>query len=157
MGDFLNIHAAFGRYDERDPAAGAIDQQGKVEFLVDVGAVGDVEAVDLLARVAGLDRHQRVAQHVGRVRLDLIQIEGEANAALGFGGQFLELALAAATGMDLRLYDIKRSGQLLGGLDRFLDQGLTALGDKLGPINWQFMATKKFDPVDFEGFLKLLP
>jgi uncharacterized protein YecE (DUF72 family) len=42
-------------------------------------------------------------------------------------------------------------------LQRFLDQGLTALGDKLGPINWQFMATKKFDPVDFEGFLKLLP
>jgi uncharacterized protein YecE (DUF72 family) len=41
--------------------------------------------------------------------------------------------------------------------DKFLDQGLTALGDKLGPINWQFMATKKFDPVDFEGFLKLLP
>ncbi|RZJ97705.1 MAG: DUF72 domain-containing protein [Brevundimonas sp.] len=38
---------------------------------------------------------------------------------------------------------------------RFLDQGLTALGDKLGPINWQFMATKTFDPVDFEGFLKL--
>lgn len=41
--------------------------------------------------------------------------------------------------------------------DRFLDQGLTLLGPKLGPINWQFMATKKFDPVDFEGFLKLLP
>jgi uncharacterized protein YecE (DUF72 family) len=28
---------------------------------------------------------------------------------------------------------------------------------KLGPINWQFMPTKKFDPADFEGFLKLLP
>jgi len=41
--------------------------------------------------------------------------------------------------------------------DRFLDQGLTLLGPKLGPINWQFMATKKFDPEDFEGFLKLLP
>lgn len=41
--------------------------------------------------------------------------------------------------------------------DRFLDQGLTALGDKLGPINWQFMATKTFDAEDFEGFLKLLP
>ena len=40
---------------------------------------------------------------------------------------------------------------------RFLDQGLTLLGDKLGPINWQFMGTKKFDPEDFEGFLKLLP
>jgi uncharacterized protein YecE (DUF72 family) len=41
--------------------------------------------------------------------------------------------------------------------ERFLDQGLTALGDKLGPINWQFMGTKKFDAEDFEGFLKLLP
>ena len=42
-------------------------------------------------------------------------------------------------------------------MERFLGQGLTALGDKLGPINWQFMGTKKFDPVDFEGFLGLLP
>ncbi len=40
---------------------------------------------------------------------------------------------------------------------KFLDQGLTTLGDKLGPINWQFAGTKKFDPEDFEGFLKLLP
>ena len=31
------------------------------------------------------------------------------------------------------------------------------LKDKLGPINWQFMATKKFDAADFEAFLKLLP
>jgi uncharacterized protein YecE (DUF72 family) len=42
-------------------------------------------------------------------------------------------------------------------MDRFLGQGMTVLGDKLGPINWQFMGTKKFDPGDFEGFLKLLP
>ena len=42
-------------------------------------------------------------------------------------------------------------------MERFLGQGLTALGDKLGPINWQFMGTKKFDPEDFEAFLKLLP
>lgn len=41
--------------------------------------------------------------------------------------------------------------------DRFLSQGLTLLGDKLGPINWQFMATKRFQPEDFESFLKLLP
>ena len=50
---------------------------------------------------------------------------------------------------------VLREGQ--ESFDRFLDQGLTALGDKLGPINWQFMATKKFDAEDFEGFLKLLP
>ncbi|MGV8928625.1 MAG: DUF72 domain-containing protein, partial [Brevundimonas sp.] len=42
-------------------------------------------------------------------------------------------------------------------MERFLGQGLSALGDKLGPINWQFMGTKKFDAADFEGFLKLLP
>jgi uncharacterized protein YecE (DUF72 family) len=39
----------------------------------------------------------------------------------------------------------------------FTGQGLAALGDRLGPINWQFMATKKFDPEDMEAFLKLLP
>ena len=42
-------------------------------------------------------------------------------------------------------------------IDRFISQGLTELGDKLGPINWQFMATKKFDPEDFGAFLALLP
>ena len=40
---------------------------------------------------------------------------------------------------------------------RFVSQGITELGDKLGPILWQFMATKKFDPDDFGAFLKLLP
>src|SRR5262249_714524 len=42
-------------------------------------------------------------------------------------------------------------------VQRFIDQGLAELGDRLGPINWQFMETKKFDREDFEGFLKLLP
>ena len=40
---------------------------------------------------------------------------------------------------------------------KFLGQGLTVLGPKLGPINWQFMATKAFDPADFGAFLALLP
>ncbi len=44
-----------------------------------------------------------------------------------------------------------------GSIEIFLNQGITELGDKLGPINWQFMETKKFDPAEFEGFLKLLP
>lgn len=42
-------------------------------------------------------------------------------------------------------------------VSRFLNQGITELGDRLGPILWQFMATKKFDPDDFAGFLDLLP
>jgi uncharacterized protein YecE (DUF72 family) len=40
---------------------------------------------------------------------------------------------------------------------RFVNQGLSELRDRLGPINWQFMATKKFDPADFDAFLNLLP
>ena len=42
-------------------------------------------------------------------------------------------------------------------IERFLNQGLTELGDRLGPILWQFMATKKFDADDFAAFLALLP
>jgi uncharacterized protein YecE (DUF72 family) len=42
-------------------------------------------------------------------------------------------------------------------MERFLTQGLTELGDHLGPLLWQFAPTKKFDPDDFEAFLKLLP
>lgn len=42
-------------------------------------------------------------------------------------------------------------------MTKFLTQGLTELGDHLGPILWQFAPTKAFDPEDFEGFLKLLP
>ena len=42
-------------------------------------------------------------------------------------------------------------------VERFFSGGVMELKDKLGPINWQFMATKKFDPADFEAFLKLLP
>jgi len=42
-------------------------------------------------------------------------------------------------------------------VERFIGQGLTELGDKLGPINWQFVGTKKFDAEDFGAFLALLP
>jgi len=39
----------------------------------------------------------------------------------------------------------------------FVDGGLAELGDRLGPINWQFPPHKSFDPDDFEAFLDLLP
>jgi uncharacterized protein YecE (DUF72 family) len=42
-------------------------------------------------------------------------------------------------------------------IKRFLDSGVTELGDHLGPLLWQFAPTKKFDPADFGGFLELLP
>jgi uncharacterized protein YecE (DUF72 family) len=42
-------------------------------------------------------------------------------------------------------------------IKRFLDSGLTELGDHLGPVLWQFAPTKKFDETDFGGFLERLP
>jgi uncharacterized protein YecE (DUF72 family) len=44
-----------------------------------------------------------------------------------------------------------------GTITRFFNSGVMELKDKLGPINWQFLPTKEFDPADFEAFLKLLP
>ncbi|RJF94107.1 DUF72 domain-containing protein [Sphingomonas cavernae] len=51
----------------------------------------------------------------------------------------------------------KLLGEAGDAIERFIGQGLTELGDKLGPILWQFMPTKRFDPADFGAFLKLLP
>jgi uncharacterized protein YecE (DUF72 family) len=42
-------------------------------------------------------------------------------------------------------------------IERFLGQGLTELGDRLGPILWQYMPTKRFDADEIAGFLSLLP
>ena len=42
-------------------------------------------------------------------------------------------------------------------IKRFLDSGVSELGERLGPLLWQFAPTKKFDPADFGGFLELLP
>ena len=42
-------------------------------------------------------------------------------------------------------------------IGRFCSQGLTELGDRLGPILWQLANTKKFDPDEIRDFLALLP
>jgi uncharacterized protein YecE (DUF72 family) len=43
------------------------------------------------------------------------------------------------------------------GLERFFASGLAELGDKLGPVLWQFAPFKRFDAADFAAFLRLLP
>ena len=40
---------------------------------------------------------------------------------------------------------------------RFVDSGISELGNKLGPIVWQFMPAKQFEAGDFDAFLALLP
>jgi uncharacterized protein YecE (DUF72 family) len=47
-------------------------------------------------------------------------------------------------------------GEAGESIERFVESGLDELGSKLGPILWQFAATKKFDAGDFAAFLALL-
>ncbi|MGN6518749.1 MAG: DUF72 domain-containing protein [Dokdonella sp.] len=42
-------------------------------------------------------------------------------------------------------------------IDAFVRGGLAELGDRLGPINWQFTPAKAFEHDDFAAFLDLLP
>jgi uncharacterized protein YecE (DUF72 family) len=50
-----------------------------------------------------------------------------------------------------------RLGDGAEGIGRFLAQGFTALGPKLGPIMWQFAARRQFDADDIAAFIHLLP
>jgi uncharacterized protein YecE (DUF72 family) len=50
--------------------------------------------------------------------------------------------------------DLATAGE---GIDRFVGSGMAELGDKLGPLLWQFMPTMAFDAANLEAFLRLLP
>ena len=52
---------------------------------------------------------------------------------------------------------IKRLREVGAPLANFFASGVLALGEKLGPILWQFPANFKFDPDLLEAFFKLLP
>ncbi len=56
-------------------------------------------------------------------------------------------------------YAVNRSVLAEAGdsIKRFLDSGRLEMGDKLGPMLWQFAPHKKFDAADFGKFLELLP
>jgi len=49
---------------------------------------------------------------------------------------------------------LAEAGESMG---KFFATGVTELGDRLGPILWQFAPTKKFEPDDFNAFLDMLP
>ncbi|MDX3908449.1 MAG: DUF72 domain-containing protein [Sphingobium sp.] len=42
-------------------------------------------------------------------------------------------------------------------VEKFVNQGIAELGEKLGPILWQFAPTKVFDQEDMGAFIALLP
>ena len=76
---------------------------------------------------------------------------------------FTNWAAAAPDGFKFSVkasrYSMQRKLLAEGGdsVKMFLEQGFTELGDRLGPILWQFAATKRFEPDDFARFLELIP
>jgi uncharacterized protein YecE (DUF72 family) len=50
--------------------------------------------------------------------------------------------------------ELKDAGE---SIEHFLNSGVIELGDRLGPLLWQFPPFKKFDEADFASFLGLLP
>ena len=120
MGDSLDVHAALGRDNERNVGGRTVNQDRQVEFFFDVGAVFDVEAVHLLAGGRGLRGHEVFAEHRFCMLFHVFLREGEAHAAFFAGFRLDELALAAATRVDLALHDPERTGERI---NRFLDVG----------------------------------
>ena len=51
----------------------------------------------------------------------------------------------------------KRLAESGPSIERFFGSGVLELKAKLGPINWQLLPTRRFDPADLDAFLSLLP
>ena len=64
LGDVLDVHAAFGAGDDDRRAAGAIEEDGEVEFLARCRGLGDEDLADELAFRPGLVRDERLAEHL---------------------------------------------------------------------------------------------
>jgi uncharacterized protein YecE (DUF72 family) len=59
-----------------------------------------------------------------------------------------------APGLITQVRDLARSKR---GIQAFIFGGLAELGNRLGPISWQFPPSRRFDRDDFAAFLDLLP
>src|SRR5690625_102551 len=86
--DLLDVHAALGGADGKEGAVGAVQQEGEVVLLRDVGSLFDQHAVDRVS----LDVH---AEDLLGLGLGVVSTVGDLHTA----------CLAAAAGLDLRLDD----------------------------------------------------
>ena len=91
--DFLDVHAAGRRGDERDAAAVAIEQQAQVQLALDLRAGLDVDLVDRQPLGPGLLGREPLAEHACRGCRDVADGLDDLDAA----------GLAAAARVHLRL------------------------------------------------------
>jgi hypothetical protein len=105
LGDFFDVHAAFGAGHDNGPGGGAIQQYGAIKFLFDGGRAGDQKFADQAPFRAGLLCHQHVPQHGFGLFKNILRRPAELDAALKAA---LESALAAPARVDLSLDDHHR-------------------------------------------------
>ncbi len=155
-GDLFDVHAALGRTDKGDAAGRAVHEKGEVKLGLDARPVLDIDAVHGFAGRAGLVCDQRAAQHLFRFLRGLFDRFRQAHATLFAGVGLLELALAAAAGVDLRLDHPERPVKLArGGLGLFGAQHRAAVADR-GAIAAQQGLGLIFMDVHLSGSLPLL-
>ena len=109
-GDFLDVHAALGRCHQADPLTDPIDDHAEIEFLLDVGALLDQQAADLLTLRAGLMGLQLHAEYRLGVLPDFVGGLRHLDAT----------ALAAPAGMDLCLDHPNLAAESSCGGDRLI-------------------------------------
>jgi len=105
--------------------------------------------------------HSRELQHASQ-RLTTIEINGtfyRTQTPATFAKWRTETPEGFVFSVKGPRYTVNRSvlAQAGDSIKRFLESGVTELGSRLGPILWQFAATKKLDEADFGKFLELLP
>jgi uncharacterized protein YecE (DUF72 family) len=109
---------------------------------------------------AGLSKAKQL-QHLG-TRLNATEVNATFYSSMS-PATFAKWAASVPDGFKFALKasrfctNRRKLGEAAESIGKFCAQGFTELGDKLGPILWQFAATKKFDPEDMSAFLSLLP
>ena len=112
LGHGFDFGAALGTGHDHDPLRGAIDDQADIEFIGDVGALFDQQALDQLALGPGLMGHQGHAENRVGVLAHLVETFSQLDAA----------ALAAPARVDLRLDYPFFAADFPGGGNRLVDR-----------------------------------
>ena len=98
FGNGFDVHSAFGAGDDDRSRCGAVEEDGKVEFALDVNGFGDEDFADEFSFRTGLMGDEGLADHFAGGCGCFVGVVTEVNAAFE---AIFECALSAATGMDL--------------------------------------------------------
>ena len=117
MSHLFDVHAAFLTAHQHGQFACSIEHHAKVKFTSDVATGFDDDLIALFAGGARLDRHQMVAQHVGRRLTGFLGRFNQLNAVLV--AVFGKRTLAATACVNLRFNHSHLAPQFSVGIRSF--------------------------------------